>query len=537
MSSNGSNTTAGSESADAKAPGPGLPQLPQLEPVGHMSAAEFRQHGHDVVDAIADYFETIEKHPVRSEVEPGYLRKLVPDSAPQDGEKWEDIMKDVQSKIVPGLTHWQSPNFFAYYPGNTCYPAIMGEMLAQSFNVIGFSWINSPACTELETIVLDWLAKVVNLPDSFLSNGKGCGIIQGTASEATLVALLSARTRTLNRLVAEQAPESATPEELVALKHKLSKKLIAYGSDQAHSSLNKAFMIAGLPQSQLRLIPTDKASDFAMTAEAVRKAVDADVKEGLVPFFMFSTVGTTSSCAFDPVDQIAPIGNEHQMWNHVDAAYAGSAAVCPEFQHIFNGVDQVDSVSFNTHKWLLTPFDCAPMWVKNRSELVDALGITPEYLRNKHSEAGSVIDYRDLQVPLGRRFRSLKLWFVMRWYGVKNMQTYIRNHVKMAQQFEQYVTNDERKRFELVAPRGLSLTCFRLLPSNASATPQEIDALNQKLLDKINETGKIFVIHTRLDNKMVIRFAVGAVMTEPRHVADAWSLISATADELLTDYE
>eukprot|EP00252_Welwitschia_mirabilis_P013185 TRINITY_DN29104_c0_g1_i1.p1 TRINITY_DN29104_c0_g1~~TRINITY_DN29104_c0_g1_i1.p1 ORF type:complete len:504 (+),score=108.51 TRINITY_DN29104_c0_g1_i1:59-1570(+) len=485
-----------------------------------MDPEEFRENAHKMVDFIADYYRDIHKFPVRSQVQPGYLQGLLPDAAPEFPETFETVLGDIEKKIMPGITHWQSPNFFSFFPSNSSTAGLLGEMLSGGLNIVGFSWITSPAATELETIVLDWLGKMLKLPDCFLSCGngggnpslrKGGGVIQGTASEAILVALLAARDKALKKA-------GITLE-----------KLVAYGSDQTHSSLKKACMIAGLPKSNVRALPTDKLANYALSPVVLQNALLEDIGDGLFPFFLSATVGTTSSSAVDSLSELGKIAMEHNLWFHVDAAYAGAACICPEYRHYLDGVEMADSFSTNAHKWLLTNFDCSALWVKDSKAIVEALSTNPEFLRNKVSESKQVIDYKDWQVPLGRRFRSLKLWMVLRLYGVSNLQSYIRNHIALAKYFEELVKADSR--FEIVAPRTFSLVCFRLLP--LLPDPDNGHRLNSQLLESINNSGKAYLSHTVLDGTYTLRLAVGAPLTKMYHIDEVWSLIQEQAKILL----
>ncbi|KAJ7977162.1 Tyrosine decarboxylase [Quillaja saponaria] len=385
-------------------------------------------------------------------------------------------------------------------------------MLSAGLNIVGFSWITSPAATELEMIVLDWLAKALNLPDDFHSTGQGGGVIQGTASEAVLVVLLAARDKILRR----------------AGKDALA-KLVVYASDQTHSALQKACQIGGINPELCKLLKTDSSTNYALSPDLLHKEISDDSASGLIPFFLCATVGTTSSTAVDPLLALGKIAKSSRMWFHVDAAYAGSACICPEYRHYIDGVEEADSFNMNAHKWFLTNFDCSVLWVKDRNSLIQSLSTNPEYLKNKASQANMVIDYKDWQIPLGRRFRSLKLWMVLRLYGLEGLQNYIHNHIKLADNFEGLVAEDPR--FEVVAPRIFSLVCFRLLP------PQESEdhgnKLNHDLLDAVNSTGSVFITHTVLSGKFILRFAVGAPLTEERHVDAAWKILQDKASALL----
>uniref|UniRef100_A0A1D1YG92 Tyrosine decarboxylase 1 n=1 Tax=Anthurium amnicola TaxID=1678845 RepID=A0A1D1YG92_9ARAE len=478
-----------------------------------MDAEQLREHAHRMVDFIADYYKSIESFPVLSQVKPGYLHELLPGSAPNHPEKLDNVLDDIQQKIIPGVTHWQSPGFFAYYPSNSSTAGFLGEMLSAGFNIVGFNWVASPAATELEVIVLDWLAKMLKLPEQFLSSGQGGGVIQGTASEAVLVSLLAARDRMLRR----------TGKSSLA-------NLIVYASDQTHSALQKACQIAGIRPENFRVLKADSSTNYSLDFEALCKSISHDISTGLIPFFFCATVGTTSSAAVDPLSELGKIAKANGMWFHIDAAYAGSACICPEYRHYIDGVEEADSFGMNAHKWLLTNFDCSLLWVKDRSALIHSLSTNPEFLKNKASQESNVVDFKDWQIPLGRRFRSLKLWMVLRLYGVENIQNYMRNHIKLAQHFGGLINSDSR--FEVVAPQMFSLVCFRLLPPPHD--PDDGYMLNHNLLGAINASGKIFISHTVLSGKFVLRLAVGAPLTEERHIKEAWKLIQDQAGILLT---
>ncbi|XP_056845490.1 phenylacetaldehyde synthase isoform X2 [Raphanus sativus] len=477
-----------------------------------MDSEQLREYGHQMVDFIADYYKTIETFPVLSQVQPGYLHNLLPDSPPDQPETLEQVLDDVKEKILPGVTHWQSPSFFAYYPANSSVAGFLGEMLSAGLNIIGFSWVSSPAATELEMIVLDWFAKLLNLPEQFLSKGNGGGVIQGTASEAILVVLIAARDKVLRR-VGKKALE----------------KLVVYSSDQTHSSLLKACQIAGIHLENCRMLKTDSSTNYALRPESLQEAVSGDLEAGLIPFFLCGTVGTTSSTAVDPLAALGEIAKRNEMWFHVDAAYAGSACICPEYRQHIDGVETADSFNMNAHKWLLTNFDCSLLWVKDQYALTEALSTNPEFLKNKASQANLVVDYKDWQIPLGRRFRSLKLWMVLRLYGAEILKNYIRNHIKLAKDFEQLVSQDPN--FEVVTPRIFSLVCFRIAPVDNDE--KTCNNLNRNLLEALNSSGKLFISHTILSGKFVLRVAIGAPLTEEKHVMEAWKVIQEEASNIL----
>jgi aromatic-L-amino-acid/L-tryptophan decarboxylase len=467
----------------------------------HMSPEEFRRQGHAVVDWIADYQARIESFPVLSQVKPGEIRSKLPASAPQQGETFEQIFGDIERVVLPGITHWQSPNFYAYFPSNASGPAILGDLLSSGLGVQGMLWSTSPACTEIETHVLDWLAAMLGLPEKFLSSDSGGGVIQDTASSASLCALLAAR---------ERATEFRSNRE------GCDGRLVAYCSTQTHSSIEKGMKIAGMGSDNLRAIEVDEK--FAMRPEVLARQIEADVKAGLIPCFVCATVGTTSSNAMDPVRAIGAICRENRVWLHVDSAMSGTAALCPEFRFIQDGVEMADSYCFNPHKWMFTNFDCTVFYVADRKQLIKTLSVLPEYLRNQATESGAVIDYRDWHIQLGRRFRSLKLWFVIRYYGVEGLQHHIREHVRLAQLFAEWVRGDTR--FEIAAPVALNLVCFRLRAG---------DAANQVLMEKLNSSGDLFLTHTKLDGKFTLRLCVGQLNTEQRHVEHAWERIREEA--------
>lgn len=477
------------------------------KPDFHMTAEEFRRHGHAVVDWIADYHERVESLPVRSQVSPGDIRAMLPDRPPTHGEPFATILEDVERVLLPGITHWQSPNFFAYFPANISGPSVLGELLSAGLGVQGMLWTTSPACTELETHVLDWMVDMMGLPASFKSTGEGGGVIQDTASSAGLCALLAAR---------ERATGLATNERGV-----VGGKLIVYLSSQSHSSLEKAVKIAGLGAAHIRLIDVDER--MAMKPDALAAQLDEDRAAGRIPCFVSATVGTTSSHAMDPIRAIADVCQQRGVWLHVDAAMAGTAAVCPEFRHLLDGLEGADSYCFNPHKWMFTNFDCNLLFVRERAALINALSILPEYLRNQATHSGSVIDYRDWQVPLGRRFRALKLWFVIRHYGVEGLRHHIREHVRLTQELATWIARDAS--FEIAAPVPLNLVCFR---------HKQGDAVNQALLDTLNDSGALYLSHTRLDGKLTLRLCVGQSHTQAHHVERAWQLITSTADKILS---
>lgn len=470
----------------------------------HMTPDDFRQFGRAVVDWIADYYENIEDYPVLAQVEPGEIRAKLPKGPPLVGESFEDILADISDLILPGITHWQSPNFFAFWPANASGPSILADLLSSGLGVQGMSWVTSPACTELETHVLDWLAGMLGLPEKFMSHTAGGGVIQDTASSATLTALLAARERATNFSSNERGCDG---------------QLVAYASTQAHSSIEKAVKIAGIGKRNLRLIEVDR--NYAMVAEALAQQVQVDRAAGLIPCFVCATLGTTSSNALDPIQDIGTICKNEGIWLHVDAAMSGTAALCPEYRFIQEGLELADSYCFNPHKWMFTNFDCDCFYVDDRTALVQTLSVLPEYLRNKPTESGEVLDYRDWHIQLGRRFRSLKLWFVIRYYGVEGLQYHIRRHVELAKRFASWV--ERHPDFELAAPIPLNLVCFR---------HRKGDGFNRRIMEAVNQSGNIYLTHTTLDDRFVLRLCVGQTYTEEVHVRRAWELLQRTAAAL-----
>src|SRR6201987_394414 len=467
----------------------------------HMTPEEFRRRGKAMVDWIADYYDRVESFPVLSQAKPGELRAALPAHAPERGESFDAMMVDVERSILPGITHWQSPNFFAYFPSNNSFPSILGEMLSAGLGVQGMLWATSPACTELETHVLDWLVDILALPAEFPSSGPGGAVIQDTASSSALCALLAARERTTNLVTNEQGCDG---------------RLVAYTSTQAHSSLEKAAKIAGIGRANLRTIEVDE--NFGMRPSALATQIKRDRGAGRIPFFICGTIGTTSSNAIDPVRQIAHIAREHDLWLHVDAAMSGTAALCPEFRWTHEGVELADSYCFNPHKWMFANFDCDCFYVRDRAALIRSLSVLPEYLRHRATESGAVIDYRDWQIPLGRRFRALKLWFVIRHYGVEGLRHHVRRHVELAQKFASWVSADER--FELAAPAPLNLVCFRHRAG---------DEANQHIMERLNASGELYLTHTRLNDRFTLRMSLGQSETELRHIERAWQRIREEA--------
>jgi aromatic-L-amino-acid decarboxylase len=470
----------------------------------HMTIEEFKKYGYKLIDFIAAYHENIENLKVTSDTKFGDILSELPLEAPDKGQKFDEIIKDLQQIIVPGLTHWQSPNFFAYFPSNTSFPSILGELVSAGFGVQGMLWATSPACTELEIRLLDWLVPMLGLPEKFLSTKAGGGVIQDSASSAILCAIIAAR-------------EKAT--ELASNKKGCRQNLIAYLSDHTHSSAVKGLKIAGIGEENIRYIKSD--NKYAMDAKELYKQISKDRSNNNIPFFVCSTIGTTSTNAIDPVEEIGKICQREVLWHHVDAAMAGTAAICPEYRYLNKGVELANSYCFNPHKWMFTNFDCDCFYVDDKRALIQALTITPEYLKTENGANKDIVNYRDWQIPLGRRFRSLKLWFVIRHYGINGLQFHIRKHIKLAEIFESFINAD--KNFELTAERPLNLVCFRFKKDNN---------FNRRLLDEINKSGNIFLSHTVINDTFMLRLCVGQTYTEEYHILTAWDIIKTTAENL-----
>ncbi len=468
---------------------------------GDMNKEDFRRFGHEFVDWIADYFERIEDLPVLAAIEPGDLKAQLPNTPPQQGEPMDRILGDLDRLIVPALTHWSHPSFFAYFATSTSAPGIFGELLAAAFDNKAMLWRTSPASTELEEVTLEWLRQMMGLDPGMI------GIIYDTASVSSMHAIAAAR----------EGVEQRVREEGMSGRPDLP-LLRVYTSEQSHSSIEKAVITLGLGQRGLRKIPTDK--DFRMDAKALAKAIEEDKRDGYLPFCIVATVGTTSTSSIDPVKEIIPIGEEHAMWLHVDAAYAGSAAVVPELQHILAGCERADSLVVNPHKWLFTPFDLSVLYCRHMDLLRRAFSLVPEYLRTPEQE--KVRSGSDYGIQLGRRFRALKLWMVIRYFGRDGLAARIREHCRLARVFASWI--DESSDWELLAPVPLGLVCFRARPEGFDAAG--LDALNESIMHGVNATGRALLSHTRLNDKLTLRLSVGNIRTTEKHVRQVWELLN-----------
>ncbi|KAL6883673.1 hypothetical protein ACP4OV_011087 [Aristida adscensionis] len=492
-----------------------------------MNPDDVRSYLHKSVDFIYDYYKSVESLPVLPDVEPGYLSHLLQPTPPTSSAPLDVAMKELREAVVPGMTHWASPNFFAFFPATNSAAAIAGELIASAMNTVGFTWQASPAATELEALALDWLAQLLRLPTSFMGGttsaggggggGSGGGVILGTTSEAMLVTLVAARDAAVRRSGSKNGAAGIT-------------RLAVYAADQTHSTFFKTCHLAGFDTGNVRSIPTGAETNYALDPAKLLEAMEADVAAGLVPTYVCVTVGTTSSNAVDPVAAVADVAARFSAWVHVDAAYAGSACICPEFRHHLDGVERVDSISVSPHKWLMTCLDCTCLWVRDTRRLTRSLETNPEYLENDASKSGVVIDLKDMQVRVGRRFRGLKLWMVMRTYGAAKLQEHIRSDIAMAKMFEKLVHTDDR--FEVAVPRNFALVCFRIKP-HQSIMVEDAEEANRELMERINKTGKAYLAHTVVGNKFVLRFALGSSLQEERHVRNAWELIQKTTTEIM----
>ncbi|SDO57022.1 pyridoxal-dependent decarboxylase [Geodermatophilus sp. DSM 45219] len=483
-------------------------------PAPHMTPEQFRRHGHEVVDWIADYWTRVGSLPVRSPAVPGDVRAALPAHPPEDGEPFGAVLADLDRVVLPGVTHWQHPGFLGYFPANTSGPSVLGDLVSAGLGVQGMSWVTSPAATELEQHLLDWFAGLLGLPEAFLSTGPGGGVVQDSSSGANLVALLAALHRASG---GGTVRGGVRPDEYTV-----------YVSAETHSSMEKAVRIAGLGSDAVRIVEVD--GDLAMRPQSLRARLERDVARGYRPVLVCATVGTTSTTAVDPLAELGPVCRDAGVWLHVDAAYAGVSAVVPELRGLQAGVEWADSYTTDAHKWLLTGFDATLFWVADRAALTGALAILPEYLRNAATDAGSVVDYRDWQIELGRRFRALKLWFVLRWYGAEGLRAHIRDGVALAQELAGWAAADER--FEVAAPHPLSLVCLR--PRWAEGV--DADVATMTLLERLNDGGEVFLTHTTVRGQVVLRVAIGAPSTTRAHVERAWALLCEGHDWLAADF-
>ncbi|XP_056268781.1 histidine decarboxylase [Pseudoliparis swirei] len=477
-----------------------------------MQAEEYNRRGKELVDYITQYLGSIRERRVIPDVKPGYMKELLPDTAPTEPEDWDCIFKDIEKVIMPGVVHWQSPHMHAYYPSLTSWPSMLGDMLADAINCVGFTWASSPACTELEMNVMDWLCKALGLPSFFLHHHPdsiGGGILQSTVSESTLVALLAARKDKMLQL--RQELDQDVDDSV------LNSRLVAYASDQAHSSVEKAGLISLV---KIRFLPTDER--LSLRGDTLKQAIQEDRRRGLVPFLLCATLGTTGVCAFDNLSELGSVCAEEGLWLHVDAAYAGSAYFCPELRWSLDGIEFAHSFVFNPSKWMMVHFDCTAFWVKDKYKLQQTFTVDPVYLRHENSQAAT--DFMHWQIPLSRRFRSLKLWFVMRSFGLKKLQAHIRHGIEMAKLFESKIKSEPH--FEVPAERHLGLVVFCLKGGNA---------LTQELLRRLTRSGNIYLIPADIHTKRIIRFTVTSQFSTAEDILKDWGIISKMASALLAE--
>lgn len=474
-----------------------------------ISSREFRKYAHEFVDWMADYYENIEAYPVKSKVKPGEIKSLLPEYPPAEQESIDAIFKDFKEIILPGMTHWQNPSWFAYFQANSSYPSILAEMLTATLGAQCMSWETSPAATELEERVLEWLKSAMGLPENFT------GVIQDTASTSTLVALLSAREKYSDYSINKKGFSG-------------QEKFRVYCSTETHSSIDKDVKIAGFGHDNLVKIPVDK--NMAMVTAELDKAITSDRKNNMTPLCVIATIGTTGTMAIDSLKDIAAVCEKHSIWLHVDAAYAGSAMILPEYRWMIKGLEKADSYVFNPHKWLFTNFDLSAYYVKDKDHLIRTFSILPEYL--KTAVDSQVNNYRDWGIQLGRRFRALKLWFVFRNFGISEIRTRMRNHIQMVRELAEKMKRE--KDIEFLAPVSLNMICFRFNPGNMQE--DALNILNQKILKEINNTGELYMTHTRIEGRFTIRLVAGQTYLEKRHLEKAWKLIRHISRKLAGDH-
>lgn len=532
-----------------------------VPPMG-MTSSQFESAANSAVSDIAQYYNTLPDRPVLPSIAPGYLQKLLPQSAPATPESWDQIRGDIESKIMPGITHWQSPNFMAFFPASSTYPGILGEMWSAALTAPAFNWLCSPAVTELETIVLDWVAQMLALPSGFHSQGTGGGVIQGSASEAIVTVMVAARERYIRQIIAK---ENLTSEEDIEDRScELRSKLVALGSNQAHSSTQKAAIIAG---TRFRSIHVTRSTNLALTGDSLRAKIEQLQAKGLEPYFCTVTLGTTNTCATDDFASIAAVKADYpHIWIHVDAAYAGAALILPQYQHLSQQMSTFDSFDMNMHKWLLTNFDASCLFVQNRKDLTDALSITPAYLRNEFSDKGLVTDYRDWQIPLGRRFRALKIWFVVRTWGVEGLRKHIAHHLALGDLFVSLVRS-RRDLFDILVPPAFALTVITvkaeptaaavqktngaiangddprayedqnvaLVPEQTEEELKEANEVTKEVYARIDARKEVFLTSSVVGGVNAIRVVSANPLAEEQGIRKVFDILVATAEEVLAE--
>ncbi|KAI4242534.1 MAG: hypothetical protein LQ352_007213 [Teloschistes flavicans] len=491
-----------------------------------MDAKQFKQALRTASNDITDYLDNISSRPVQAEVSPGYLRQLLPARAPQDGQSWDQIHGDLFSKILPGMTHWNSPNFLAFFPAPTSYPSMLGELYSAALTTSAFNWDCAPAVTELETIVMDWVARMLNLPESYLSTSTGGGVIQGTTSEAVIAVMVAARERYLRQVIPNVADLDEVDRENAMAKRRAN--LVAIGSEASHSCTQKAALIIGV---RYRSVPVSIDDDFSMRGQRLQQTIAKCREEGLEPFYLTATLGTTSTCAVDKLEEIAEVlKDESNIWVHVDAAFAGNALVCEEYQDLTKSFGAFNSFSTALSKWLLVNLDACCLFVKEREQLIDALSIHPAYLRNTASDSGKVIDYRNWQIPLSRRFRALKIWFVMRSYGQKGFKKYIRNHIKLGEAFAKLIAS-KPDLFEIVVPPAFALTVISV--RSEIGDREEASRLTRAVYESINKANEVMLTSTVVGGNFVIRVVGANPNTTATALQKAFEILVSVTEECL----
>ncbi|KAK3110265.1 hypothetical protein LTR53_015618 [Teratosphaeriaceae sp. CCFEE 6253] len=529
----------------------------KVPPMG-MTGEAFKEAAGSVINDIEQYYSTLASRPVLPSIQPGYLRELLPSSPPSKGESWNEIEKDIERTIMPGITHWQSPKYMAFFAASSTYPGILGEMWSAALTSANFNWICSPAATELETIVLDWLAQILALPEIFLSRGEGGGVIQGSASEAVVTVMVAARERYIRREL--QRRGLTDPDEIEDQSCELRGKLVALASAEAHSSTKKGAIVAG---TRFRSIAVHRSDGYALKGDQVRAKIEELHDRGLRPYYLGVTLGTTNTCAVDDFQSIAEVAKDYpDIWIHCDAAYAGSALVLPEFQHLSQQMDFVDSFDMNMHKWLLTNFDASCLYVRKRRDLTDALSITPAYLKNDFTDSGLVTDYRDWQIPLGRRFRSLKIWFVLRTWGVEGLREHIRHHLRLADLFADLVRS-RSDLFSLVTPPKFALTVLTvkarrreqpqpdtsngdprpdqdrhiaMSPDTSDMALREANAITKEVFTKVDETKEFFLTASVIGGIYAIRVVASNPLAEEKYLRRVFELLVCVAEDILPNW-
>ncbi|WWC87059.1 uncharacterized protein L201_001944 [Kwoniella dendrophila CBS 6074] len=512
-----------------------------------MDIEQFRKAGYAAIDSICDYYSNISNVPVKAQVQPGYLIDQLPKEAPENGQEFDEISKDFGKLILPGITHWQSPSFFAYFPSNSTFECMLADLYSASVANPGFNWICSPACTELEQVVVEWAARMLGLSENFWgSSGIGGGVIMGSASDSAFTAAIAAREKALRQLSIQNGVKPAENGQVEipdSIRQEYGQKLVVYGSTQTHSIGAKSALMLGLP---FRAIPVSAEDQYSLRGESVKEAIEKDKQDGLVPFLVYATIGTTSTGAIDRIGEIGEVLKEYPtVFLHVDAAWAGVANALPKYREslrLQEVNEYADSFCTNFHKWGLTTFDCSIFCVKNRQDLTQALDVTPSYLRSKEADAGTVIDYRNWQPALGRRFRSIKLWFVLRSYGIQGFQKHLERGIEHCDELAKVV--ESSKNFEIVTKPSLSLLVFRLKPSSTTAVQvddDELNIINQRLYTNLDLRYDVFlsqtVLHSKESNKFVLRLAMGGVNTTFKDVEKTWKIIEEEGEKVLDDWE